>query len=63
MLIIEVESNNIEKALKQYKRKVYKTKQLKRLREGRTYEKKSSKKRKQIAKAKYIQSKFNSQEQ
>lgn len=63
MLIIEVENNNIEKALKQYKRKVFKTKQLKKLREDKEYEKKSSKKRKQTAKAKYIQSKFNSQEQ
>ena len=62
MLIIEVEKNNIEKALKKYKRKVIKTKQLKNLREDKHFEKKSSKKRKQIAKAKYLESKLNLQD-
>jgi small subunit ribosomal protein S21 len=62
MLIIEVEKNNIEKALKKYKRKVIKTKQLKNLREDKHFEKKSSKKRKQIAKAKYLESKRNLQD-
>jgi small subunit ribosomal protein S21 len=63
MLIVEVQNNNIEKALKQYKRKVIKTKQLKTLREDKEFEKKSSRKRKQIAKAKYLQSKLNLQDQ
>ena len=62
MLIIEVEKNNIEKALKKYKRKVIKTKQLKNLREDKHFEKKSSKKRKQIAKDKYLESKRNLQD-
>jgi small subunit ribosomal protein S21 len=63
MLIVEVQNNNIEKALKQYKHKVIKTKQIKTLREDKEFEKKSSRKRKQIAKAKYLQSKLNLQDQ
>ena len=57
MLIIKVESNNIEKALKQYKSKVIRTKQIKKLREGTEYVKDSVLKRKQLIKAKYIQAK------
>lgn len=56
MIIIKVGKNeNIEKALKRYKFKVYKTKQLDDVRERQEYVKKSEKKRKQKAKAKYIQ--------
>jgi ribosomal protein S21 len=57
MLIIKVESNNIEKALKQYKSKIIRTKQIKKLREGTEYVKDSVLKRKQLIKAKYIQAK------
>lgn len=56
--MIEVKVNKkggIEKALKEYKRKVIKTKQLKDIRDGRYYEKPSSKKRKKNQKAQYIQ--------
>lgn len=58
MLIIEIDKGNIEKALKQYKRKVIKTKQLQKLREGQEYTKPSIKKRKQLSKAKYIQTRI-----
>ena len=56
MLIIKVDNNNIEKALKQYKRKVNKTKQTQELRERQEFTKPSVLKRGQVKKAKYIQS-------
>jgi ribosomal protein S21 len=55
MIIIEVKKNNIEQSLKQYKLKVYKTKQLEHLRDGKEFEKKSVKLRKKRIKAVYIQ--------
>lgn len=55
MLIIEVKKGNIEKALKLYKSKVIRTKQLKKLRDNQQHIKPSETKRKQMAKAKYIQ--------
>ena len=55
MLIINVDKGNIEKALKQYKRKVNKTKQLKKLRKLKEFEKNSTKKRAAFANAKYLQ--------
>ena len=55
MIIIEVKKNNIEQSLKQYKLKVYKTKQLEHLRDGKEFEKKSVKSRKKRIKAVYIQ--------
>ena len=54
MLIIPVENNNIEKALKQYKRKVIKTKQLKKIRDRKDFTKPSASKRLQLQKAKYV---------
>ena len=59
MIIIEVKKNNIEQALKQYKFKVYKTKQLEFLRDRQEFEKKSVKNRKQKIKAVYLQKKKN----
>jgi small subunit ribosomal protein S21 len=59
MIIIEVKKNNIEQALKQYKFKVYKTKQLEFLRDRQEFEKKSVKNRKQKIKAVYLQKKRN----
>lgn len=59
MIIIEVKKGNIEQALKQYKFKVYKTKQLEFLRDRQEFEKKSVKNRKQKIKAVYIQKKQN----
>ena len=57
MLIINVDKGNIEKALKQYKSKVIKTKQLKELRERQEFEKNSSKNRTKKSLAKYVQRK------
>lgn len=56
MLIIKVINNNIEKALKNLKYKVRSTKQTQELRERREFKKPSTTKRKQKAKAKFIQS-------
>ena len=60
MLRIEIGKGGIEKALKLYKSKVIRTRQLKELRERKEYVKPSAKKRKQNMKAKYIESKFRS---
>ena len=57
MLIIEVDRGNIEKALKQYKRKVRNTKQINQLRDQQDFTKPSAKKRLKMQKAKYLQSK------
>jgi small subunit ribosomal protein S21 len=57
MLIIHVENNNIEKALKKLKQKVIATKQLQELRNKKEYKKPSVSMRKLIAKARYKQSK------
>lgn len=54
MLHIKVEKG-IEKALKEYKRKVSKTKQIQALREGQEFVKPSIKNRSKVIKAKYIQ--------
>jgi small subunit ribosomal protein S21 len=56
MLIIEVKNGNIEQALKQYKRKVIKTKQIQDLRDRQQFTKKSVKKRDEFRKASYVQS-------
>jgi small subunit ribosomal protein S21 len=56
MLIIEVKNGNIEQALKQYKRKVIKTKQIKNLRDHQQFTKKSVEKRDEFRKASYVQS-------
>lgn len=56
MIVIKVGKNeNIEKALKRYKYKVFKTKQLDDVRERQQYVKKSEKRRKQKQKAEYVQ--------
>ncbi len=58
MLIIEIKNgDNLEKALKQLKSKVIKTKQNQILNERKEYKKKSVKKRSQILKAIYVQKK------
>ena len=60
MLIVKViKKGGVEKALKQYKSKVIRTKQLKELRERREFEKNSQKKRKKMAKAKYLQKRID----
>ena len=56
MLIVKVDKKGgIERALKNYKYKVIKTKQLNNLRDGRYHEKDTTKKRKQLQKAKYVE--------
>lgn len=60
MIIIKVKNaSSIEQALKQYKFKVYKTKQTEQLRDRQEFTKKSVKKRSQINKAIYLQKKRN----
>ena len=60
MLIIQVKNNNIELALKQYKRKVIKTKQLKKLRDQQDFTKPSVEKRLKFQKDKYLENKKQS---
>jgi small subunit ribosomal protein S21 len=62
MLIVKLEKKvNIEKALRKLKTKVIKTKQLKRLRDGKHFTKPSEKKRLQNQKAQYLQKKWDSE--
>lgn len=64
MLIVKLEKKvNIEKALRKLKTKVIKTKQLKRLRDGKHFTKPSEKKRLQKQKAQYLQKKWDSENQ
>jgi small subunit ribosomal protein S21 len=60
MIIIKVKSpSQIEQALKQYKFKVYKTKQTEQLRDRQEFTKKSVKRRAQKQRAVYLQQKQN----
>lgn len=60
MIIVEVKnSNSIENALKTYKFKVFKTKQIEKLRDRIEYKKPSVIKRNEKNKAKFIQKKKN----
>lgn len=59
MLIIKVKNKNIEAALKNYKYKVYKTKQIQHLNENKEYTKDSVKKREKMKKAIYVNKKKN----
>ncbi len=61
MLIIKVEKGNIEKALRQYKRKTIKTKQMKKLRDNQDYTKPSALNRLKIQKAVYLQKKSDAE--
>jgi small subunit ribosomal protein S21 len=58
MLIIKVEKGNIERALKMYKSKVIKTRQMSELNDRKTFVKPSVKKRDELSKAKYVQKTF-----
>jgi small subunit ribosomal protein S21 len=57
MLIIEVNKNNIDSALKKFKSKVIKTKLVSQLQDRKTYKKKSDVKRQIIKDASYKQKK------
>jgi small subunit ribosomal protein S21 len=60
MIIIKVKNtSSLEQALKQYKFKVYKTKQTEQLRDRQEFTKKSVKKRSEVNKAIYLQKKRN----
>lgn len=60
MIIIPVKNEkSIEQALKAYKFKVYKTKQIQQLQERKEYKKPSVKRRVQIQKAKYNQKNYS----
>jgi small subunit ribosomal protein S21 len=61
MLIINVDKGNIEKALKQYKRKTIKTKQMKKVRDEKQYTKPSAVKRLKFQKAIYLQKKSDAE--
>lgn len=54
MLIVNVKKD-IEKALKQYKRKVFKTKQARKINSKRYFTKKSVERRAEIGKAQYVE--------
>jgi small subunit ribosomal protein S21 len=54
MLIVKVKKGKIEKALKEYKGKVIRTRQMKKLNGLKEYEKPSAKRRKEKDKAKYV---------
>ena len=60
MIIIQVNKNNLEKALKDYKGKVIRTRQMSELNNRKTYVKPSERRRGQIIKASYVQKKFKS---
>lgn len=56
MIIIDVNNGNIEKALKEYKRKVAKVKQNDQLKNKKEFKKPSVTRRTEINKARYVQS-------
>lgn len=61
MIIVKLNKNiNLETALKIYKSKIIKTRQLSEINDRKEFVKKSVKKRKKILKAKYVQKKFKS---
>jgi small subunit ribosomal protein S21 len=53
MIIVKVEHNNLEKALKIYKSKVIKTRQMTKLNDLKTFVKKSIKRRNEVLKAEH----------
>ena len=60
MIIVKVKNeNSIEQALKEYKFKVYKTKQLDKLKERKEYKKPSVQRRAEVKKAIYIQKTYS----
>jgi small subunit ribosomal protein S21 len=64
MLIVKIkEGKGIEKALKDYKSKVIKTRQMSELQDRKVYIKKSVKKREQKKKAIYVQKKFKNNDE
>lgn len=62
MLIIKVIKGDINRALKQYKSKTIKTRQMSELRDRKEFEKPSETKRKEKNKAKYVQKKYRGED-
>ena len=62
MLIIKGEQGHSERALKMYKSKVIKTRQMSELNERKTFIKPSVKNREKMKKAKYVEQKYKSTE-
>lgn len=62
MLVVKVQKNNIERAIKQMRRKVIETQQLKQIRDKKEYTKPSVKRRQEIQKATYVQKKFKDED-
>ena len=57
MLKVEVKGGNIERAIKEMRRKVVRTQLIKQLRDNKQFTKPSVKRREEILKAKYVQKK------
>lgn len=62
MLKVKVQKNNIERAIKEMRRKVIKTQLLKECRKRKEFTKDSIKRREEIQKAAYVQKKFGDQD-
>jgi small subunit ribosomal protein S21 len=62
MLKVKVQKNNIERAIKEMRRKVIKTQLLKECRKRKEFTKDSIKRREEIQKATYVQKKFGDQD-
>jgi len=62
MLIIKVIKGDINRALKQYKSKTIKTRQMRALKERKEFEKPSEARRKEKNKAKYVNKKYRGDE-
>jgi small subunit ribosomal protein S21 len=61
MLIVKVKKGNIERALKEYKYKVHKTKQMQKIRDNQEYTKDSVIRREEKKKAIYVNKKRDSE--
>jgi len=62
MLKVKVQKNNIERAIKEMRRKVIKTQLLKECRKRKEFTKDSIKRREEIQKATYVEKKFGDQD-
>tara|TARA_B100000073_G_C23549775_1_gene499616 strand:+ start:294 stop:482 length:189 start_codon:yes stop_codon:yes gene_type:complete len=62
MLIVKVHKNNIDRAIKQMRRKVINTQLLKECRKRKHFTKPSIKRREEIQKATYIQEKYGDED-
>ena len=62
MLIVKVQKNNIDRAIKQLRRKVINTQLLKECRKRKHFTKPSIKRREEIQKATYIQEKYGDED-